>query len=79
VCGVSFAAAIITDKTTCFADHDTPLTLHGPAHPCPHQGGSVGVTLRTCPPLVQDPIDLAFTSEVLRRRFMGRTPWEDGP
>jgi hypothetical protein len=23
-----------------FADHDTPLTLHGPARQCPHKGGS---------------------------------------
>ncbi len=41
--------------------------------------GSGVQTLRTHPPPVQHPNNVAFTADVLRRRVMGRTPLEDGP
>jgi hypothetical protein len=35
--------------------------------------------LRTYPPPVPHPNNVAFTADVLWRRVMGRTPLEDGP
>ncbi len=57
----------------------TPLTLQRPAREHVHKGGSGAETLRTCSPLVQHPNSVASTCDVLRRRFMGRTPFADVP
>jgi hypothetical protein len=39
----------------------------------------IGKAINASVPAVQHPNNVAFTSDVLRRRFMGRTPLEDGP
>ncbi len=66
-------------RPPCFAHHDTPPTLQRPAREYVHKGGSGAETLRTYPPPVQHPNHVAFTCDVLRRRFVGRTPFADGP
>ena len=57
----------------------TSLTLQRHARKHAHKGGSGAITLRTCSPPVQHLNNVASTSDVLRRRFMGRTPLEHGP
>jgi len=42
------------------------------------QGRFRGVDVRTCSPAVQHPNHVASTADVLRRRFLGRTPGEEG-
>ncbi len=66
-------------RPACFAHHDTPLILQHPAREHVHKGGSGAWTLRTYPPPTRHPNGVACTCDVLRRRFMGRTPLADGP
>ena len=63
-------------RPPCFADYDSSLTLPRHAREDAHQGGSGAWTLRTYPPPVPHPNHVACTGDVLRRRFMGRTPWK---
>ena len=59
----------------CFAHNDGPPTLQRHTRKHAHQGGSGAWTPRTHPPPVQHLSNVASTSDVLRRRFMGRTLW----
>ncbi len=66
-------------KTSLLRRHGASLTLQRPRPRTYAQGRFRGVDVRTCVPSLRDPNNVAFPSEVLRRRFMGRTLLEDGP